>query len=134
MAAIYYIALIHNYEKVLEGGIMNTEPDHTLDILKADLEERPKINGRRLTISVMDSSVLMIFSDRPTLDNSLPYVNIFNSNLTFSSTFIKNRYVLCTLMKTILQIPIYTHLRLRPLEIVPALKVPSLLHKQKELL
>ena len=81
--------------------------DFKSDELKALKEisrpEHTMIDGRRLTIAVMDKSVLMIFADYPVLDTSLPYI------------------------------PIYTHLKLRPLEIIQTPKLPALLHEQKEL-
>ncbi|XP_031367032.1 WD repeat-containing protein on Y chromosome [Apis dorsata] len=57
------------------------------------------INGQRLTISMMDRATLMLLIDYPILDTSLPYI------------------------------PIYTHLRLRPLEIIQPPKLPALLQK-----
>ncbi|XP_061932668.1 WD repeat-containing protein on Y chromosome isoform X1 [Apis cerana] len=57
------------------------------------------INGERLTISMMDKATLMLLIDYPILDTSLPYI------------------------------PIYTHLRLRPLEIIQPPKIPALLQK-----
>ncbi|XP_026666531.1 WD repeat-containing protein on Y chromosome [Ceratina calcarata] len=91
--------------RVLDGGTIRPESD--TDILagvKVKPEEKPTIvDGRRLTVSVMDRSVLMIFRDYPILDTSLPYI------------------------------PIYTHLKLRPLEVVQTPKLPPLLHGHKEL-
>ncbi|XP_053977818.1 WD repeat-containing protein on Y chromosome isoform X1 [Hylaeus volcanicus] len=94
--------------KVLKGGVRKTATESETDISdfeKALIPERqhPTIDGRKLTISVMNKSVLMLFFDYPVLDGSLPYI------------------------------PIYTHLKLRPLEIVKTPKLPSLLEKQKEL-
>ncbi|XP_043800369.1 WD repeat-containing protein on Y chromosome isoform X5 [Apis laboriosa] len=57
------------------------------------------INGQRLTISMMDRATLMLLIDYPILDTSLPYI------------------------------PIYTHLRLRPLEIIQPPKLPALLQR-----
>nr|XP_012140683.1 PREDICTED: WD repeat-containing protein on Y chromosome-like [Megachile rotundata] len=77
--------------RVLEGGTIKISEykDDMLHVLK-DIPEKkqPMLDGTRLTISVMDRSVLMIFADYPVLDTSLPYI------------------------------PIYTHLKLRPLEII----------------
>ncbi|XP_076665272.1 WD repeat-containing protein WDY isoform X2 [Andrena cerasifolii] len=94
--------------KVFDGGIQKETlepksdiPEFVESFTKA---QRPVVDGKRLTISVMDKSVLLIFTDRPILDSSLPYI------------------------------PIYTHLKLRPLEVVQPPKLPSLLLKQKELM
>ncbi|XP_017758918.1 PREDICTED: WD repeat-containing protein on Y chromosome [Eufriesea mexicana] len=88
--------------KVFKGGIKQVESDFESDTLKIlkkiSVPEHTMIDGRRLTIAVMDRSVLMLLSDYPVLDNSLPYI------------------------------PIYTHLKLGPLEIIQTPKLPALLH------
>ncbi|XP_043259688.1 WD repeat-containing protein on Y chromosome [Colletes gigas] len=94
--------------KVLKGGIRKIRTESELgisDFEKAIISEHqhPEIDGRRLTISVMSKSVLMLFLDYPVLDSSLPYI------------------------------PIYTHLKLRSLKSVKTPKLPPLLQKQKEL-
>ena len=66
--------------KIFEGDIRQ-EPDLKHEELKEILKpERIMINGQRITITVMDKSVSMIFADQPILDTSLPHVNIFISN------------------------------------------------------
>lgn len=70
---------MYKYEKVLGGGgeKISEYKDDTLHSLKHIPERKQTaIDGRRLTISVMDRSALMIFMDYPVLDTSLPYVNI----------------------------------------------------------
>lgn len=116
------------------------ESDFKSDELKALKEmsrpEHTMIDGRRLTIAVMDKSVLMIFADYPILDTSLPYVNTFTFNaVLFITTAIRQNMLSNThnSMRITLQIPIYTHLKLRPLEIIQTPKLPALLHEQKEL-
>ncbi|XP_046141519.1 WD repeat-containing protein on Y chromosome [Osmia bicornis bicornis] len=78
--------------KVLGGDaekIISEYKDDTMHILKHIPERKQTtIDGRKLTISAIDRSLLMIFEDYPVLDTSLPYI------------------------------PIYTHLKLRPLEII----------------
>nr|XP_033196517.1 WD repeat-containing protein on Y chromosome-like isoform X2 [Bombus vancouverensis nearcticus] len=126
--------------KILEGGVRQVESDFKSDELKALKEmsrpEHTMIDGRRLTIAVMDKSVLMIFADYPILDTSLPYVNTFTFNaVLFITTAIRQNMLSNTYnsMRITLQIPIYTHLKLRPLEIIQTPKLPALLHEQKEL-
>lgn len=117
------------------------ESDFKSDELKALKEistpEHTMIDGRRLTIAVMDKSVLMIFADYSILDTSLPYVNIFAFNaILFITTAIRQNMLSNTInnsMRITLQIPIYTHLKLRPLEVIQTPKLPALLHEQKEL-
>ncbi|KAK9309928.1 hypothetical protein QLX08_000565 [Tetragonisca angustula] len=90
--------------KIFEGDIRQ-EPDLKHEELKEILKpERIMINGQRITITVMGKSVSMIFADQPILDTSLPHI------------------------------PIYTHLKLRPLEIIRTPKLPTLLQEQKELM
>ncbi|XP_076227529.1 WD repeat-containing protein WDY [Nomia melanderi] len=94
--------------KLLEGGIRQaiTKPkEEVSDFVKSVIGERKDtmIDGRRLTISTMDKSVMMIFLDYPILDTSMSYI------------------------------PIYTHLKLKPLETIQTPTLPSILQRQKEL-
>lgn len=73
--------MLYKHKKIFEGDIKQ-EPDLKRGELRAILKpERTMINGQRLTITVMDKSVLMIFADQPILDTSLPHVNIFISSV-----------------------------------------------------
>ncbi|KOC66274.1 WD repeat-containing protein on Y chromosome [Habropoda laboriosa] len=97
--------------KVLNGGIRQMVSDDQVvknneaDTLKSVPDQQYiMVDGKRLTVAIFDRSVLMIYTDHPVLDNSLPYI------------------------------PIYTHLKLRPLETIQTPKLPSLLHAQKELM
>lgn len=72
--------MLYKHKKIFEEDIRQ-EPDLKREELKEILKpERILINGQRISITVMDKSVLMIFADQPILDTSLPHVNIFTSN------------------------------------------------------
>ncbi|XP_076748719.1 WD repeat-containing protein WDY [Xylocopa sonorina] len=93
--------------KILDGGtIKETEPPQESDAMdmKSIPEQHTMVDGRRLTIAVMDKSVLMMFIDNPILDTTLSYI------------------------------PIYTHLKLKPLEVIQTPKLPALLHEQKDII
>ncbi|CAK9804570.1 WD repeat-containing protein on Y chromosome [Anthophora plagiata] len=96
--------------KVLNGGMRQMVSYD--QIVKSD-EDTAKsvpepqytlIDGRRLTVAIFDRPVVMMYTDYPVLDNSLPYI------------------------------PIYTHLKLRPLETIQIPNIPSLLYARKELM
>ncbi|XP_076646840.1 WD repeat-containing protein WDY [Halictus rubicundus] len=94
--------------KLLKGGKRETIKelkDDIPDFVKSAIAERtgPVIDGRKLTISTIDKSVMMVTMDYPILDTSLSHI------------------------------PIYTHLRLKSLENIRTPRLPSILQKQKEL-
>lgn len=76
----YKTPFLCEYKKVLNGGIrkdydVKADPLENINPIIPEQQQHASIDGRKLTIAVLDRSVLMIFRDFPILDTSLPYVN-----------------------------------------------------------